>query len=135
MRTFPNVPRIITSWFPRREPKVLKSFTVTSFSRRYVPAGSAFGVHGTLVGLFPGANAGWSVAAVGEGVPLANLLADAGVAKSRGEARRLISNGGVYLNNIKASESDQAVTLDQSIDGQFLVIRKGKKNYHLVRVE
>lgn len=71
----------------------------------------------------------------GEGMPLANLLADTGVVKSRGEARRLISSGGVYLNNVKAGEADQAVTLDQSIDGQFLVIRKGKKNYHLVQVQ
>lgn len=71
----------------------------------------------------------------GEGIPLANLLADAGVAKSRGEARRLISNGGVYINNVKAGESDQSITLEESIDGQFLVIRKGKKNYHLVKVE
>jgi len=71
----------------------------------------------------------------GEGVPLATLLADTGIAKSRGEARRLISNGGVYLNNVKADEADQAVTLAQSIDGQFFVIRKGKKNYNLVKVE
>lgn len=71
----------------------------------------------------------------GEGVPLANLLADVGVAKSRGEARRLISNGGVYLNNVQAGDTDKAITLEQSIDGQFLVIRKGKKNYHLVKVE
>ena len=71
----------------------------------------------------------------GEGVPLATLLADTGIAKSRGEARRLISNGGVYLNNVKAGEADQAITLAQSIDGQFFVIRKGKKNYNLVKVE
>ncbi|MBV7339398.1 tyrosine--tRNA ligase [Chloroflexi bacterium TSY] len=71
----------------------------------------------------------------GEGIPLPNLLADAGVAKSRGEARRLIANGGVYINNIKVGDTDQAITMEQSIDGQFLVIRKGKKNYHLVKVE
>lgn len=70
----------------------------------------------------------------GEGMPLPNLLASAGVAKSRGEARRLISNGGLYINNIKAVDTDQAVTMEHSIEGQFLVIRKGKKTYHLVKV-
>ncbi|MEM7132665.1 MAG: tyrosine--tRNA ligase [Chloroflexota bacterium] len=70
----------------------------------------------------------------GEGVPLANLLADVGVAKSRGEARRLLGNGGIYLNNIQVNDPTQGVTLDQSIDGQFMVIRKGKKSYHLVKI-
>ncbi len=34
-----NVPRIMTSWLPRREPKELKSFRWTSWSRRYCAAG------------------------------------------------------------------------------------------------
>ena len=44
MRTFPKVPRIMTSWFPRREPKVLKSSTFTPLSCRYRLAGSRFGM-------------------------------------------------------------------------------------------
>ncbi len=39
MRTFANVPRIITSWLPRRDPYELKSFFATPRSRRYCPAG------------------------------------------------------------------------------------------------
>ena len=44
MRTFPNVPRIMTSWLPRREPKVLKSIGCTPRPNRYVPTGSFFGI-------------------------------------------------------------------------------------------
>jgi len=69
----------------------------------------------------------------GAGTPLADLLADTGVTKSKGEARRLVKNGGVYVNNVKAG-SNVAVTLADSVDGTFIVLRKGKKNYHLVRV-
>jgi len=69
-----------------------------------------------------------------DGLPVVNLLEKAGVAKSRGEARRLISSGGVYLNNIRVQEADQAVTLDHAIEGRYLVLRRGKKDYYLVQV-
>ncbi|MBN1873013.1 MAG: tyrosine--tRNA ligase [Anaerolineae bacterium] len=69
----------------------------------------------------------------GAGIPLADLLTDTGVTKSKGEARRLIKNGGVYVNNIQA-EDEATVTLEDSIEGQFVVLRKGKKTYHLVQV-
>ena len=68
------------------------------------------------------------------GIPLVNLLESAGAAKSRGEARRLISSGGIYLNNVRAQEVDQAVTLDAAIEGRYLVLRRGKKDYYLVQV-
>lgn len=68
-----------------------------------------------------------------EGMPIVELMATAGIAKSKGEARRLLQGGGVYLNNQKVEPTHQ-VTLQDSIDGQFLVIRKGRKNYHLIRI-
>jgi len=71
---------------------------------------------------------------VNGGIPLVNLLESAGVAKSRGEARRLISSGGIYLNNVRVQEGDQAVTLDAAIEGRYLVLRRGKKDYYLVQV-
>jgi len=71
----------------------------------------------------------------GEGTGLVALLADAGVTGSRGEARRGIEQGGVYLNNRRVTDSRAQVTLDDAIDGRFLVLRRGKKRYHLVEVE
>ena len=71
----------------------------------------------------------------GDGMPLANLLETAGIAKSRGEARRLIESGGVYVNNMRINEAGHTVGLSDSIEGKFLVLRKGKKDYALVRIE
>ena len=70
----------------------------------------------------------------GEGMPLVDLLAEAGVAASKGEARRLIEGGGVSLNGERAAATDQRVRAEDAIDGQVLLLRKGKKQNHVVRV-
>ncbi len=70
----------------------------------------------------------------GEGVDVVDLLATTEVASSKGNARRLIKGGGVYLNNVRVSDTGQRVTLADSIEGQFVVLRRGKKNYHLVQI-
>ncbi len=69
----------------------------------------------------------------GAGKPLVDVLVDTGLTKSKGEARRLIDNGGIYVNNAQAS-ADQAVTLADAVEGRFVVLRKGKKSYLLVQV-
>ncbi len=68
----------------------------------------------------------------GEGMPLVDLLVATGLAKSKGDARRSLSDGGMYLNNRRAAE--QNVTLQDVVDGKFIVLRKGRKNYALVKV-
>jgi tyrosyl-tRNA synthetase len=70
----------------------------------------------------------------GTGVDIVDLLATTGVASSKGNARRLIKGGGVYLNNVRVSDTGQSVTLADSIEGQFIVLRRGKKHYHLVQI-
>ncbi len=70
----------------------------------------------------------------GHGMPLVDLLEKSGVAKSKGEARRLIGEGGIYLNNRRVNETARAVTLNDVIDGQFLLLRRGAKNYHLLKI-
>ena len=71
----------------------------------------------------------------GEGLGIVDLLADAGVASSKGEARRAVEGGGIYVNAVRVESAETLVTLDHAIEGRFLVLRKGKKNYHLVRVD
>jgi tyrosyl-tRNA synthetase len=63
---------------------------------------------------------------------VADICVWSGLAKSRGEARRLIQGGGVYLNNRRVE--DHAVEIDTSerLFGRYLVLRKGAKNYYLV---
>lgn len=71
----------------------------------------------------------------GEGVPLVELLDETGVASSRGDARRSIEGGGIYVNNQRVDDVDASVTLDDTVEGRFVVLRKGKKSYHLVKLE
>ncbi|HSG47445.1 MAG TPA: tyrosine--tRNA ligase [Longimicrobiales bacterium] len=70
----------------------------------------------------------------GEGMELLELLVAAGVASSRGDARRSVEGGGIYLNGVRQEDVQARVTADRAVEGRFLVLRKGKKNYHLVRV-
>ncbi|MDP2955360.1 MAG: tyrosine--tRNA ligase [Longimicrobiales bacterium] len=71
----------------------------------------------------------------GEGMALADLLARSGVASSKGDARRSIEGGGIYVNNRRISEAARMVRAADAIEGRFLVIRKGKKSYHLVALD
>ena len=49
-------------------------------------------------------------------------------------ARRAIAEGGIYLNNHRVADEKQCAGMGEVIDGQFIVLRKGRKNYHLVKV-
>jgi tyrosyl-tRNA synthetase len=71
----------------------------------------------------------------GEGLGVVDLLAEAGVVASKGEARRLIAGGGVYLNGERLAGHDQRVTPEDAIEGRILLLRKGKKDHHLVCLE
>jgi tyrosyl-tRNA synthetase len=71
-------------------------------------------------------------AGLGEGVLLSDLVMQAGFASSRAEARRLIAGGGVYLNDA-ARAADDRVTREDAIEGQVIVLRKGKRSYHVIR--
>lgn len=70
----------------------------------------------------------------GEGMLITELLVKCGVASSRSDGRRLIQGGGIYLNNIRVTDIEQRVTLSQAIEGKFIVLRRGQKSYHLVKI-
>lgn len=70
----------------------------------------------------------------GGGASVVDLLVASQLANSKGDARRSIQGGGIYVNNQRVTEHDQKVTISQAIEGQFLVLRKGRKQYHLVQV-
>jgi len=70
----------------------------------------------------------------GEGMPLADLLVECKVVPSKGEARRAIEAGGVYINNRRVSDVSAKATLADAVDTQFIVLRRGRKNYSLIRI-
>jgi tyrosyl-tRNA synthetase len=74
-----------------------------------------------------------SAAELDAGLDVVALLARAGLAASKGEARRLIKSGGVYVNNVRV---DGEIRLGRGhlASPSFIVLRSGKKNYHLVGV-
>lgn len=68
-----------------------------------------------------------------DGVPLVDLLVETGLATSKGNARKDIAGGGIYVNDERMSDANLVVKSDSLIAGGRLVLRKGKKNYFLVQ--
>jgi len=69
-----------------------------------------------------------------EGIPASQLLAQVGLASSRGEARRLIQQGGAYVNGERIETVEQMITPNNLVEGS-LFLRVGKKKYHRVVVD
>ena len=70
----------------------------------------------------------------GEGVLLTEAFVVAGLAKSKGEARRTLTQGGAYVNNRRESVADRKLTLEDLASETNIVLRSGKKKYALLRV-
>lgn len=65
---------------------------------------------------------------------LTALVASAGLMPSRGQARKAIVSGAIYVNNQRVADAEHVVAADQLLAGRFLVLRRGKKVYHIVEV-
>ena len=69
----------------------------------------------------------------GDGVAVADLLAESAITPSKGAAKRLIRDGGLYLNNKRVTDEWTRVTRDDFLDGNVLIVRRGQKKYHLLQ--
>jgi tyrosyl-tRNA synthetase len=67
-------------------------------------------------------------------MPVVDLLVKTGLAKSKGDARRTISEGGVYLNNVRIEDPEAEPQPSDIIGGSWLVLRRGKKSFAGVEV-
>ena len=65
---------------------------------------------------------------------IADLLVDTGLARSKGEARRTVAEGGAYLNNERVTEAELVPTETDLLAGRWLVLRRGKKRFAGVEV-
>ncbi len=70
----------------------------------------------------------------GDGHPALDFVADSGIVKSRGEGKRMLQAGGLYINNERLSGTDGAITLNRAIEEEILILRKGKKEYLVVKL-
>jgi tyrosyl-tRNA synthetase len=68
------------------------------------------------------------------GKPLFEVIASAGMVASKGEARRLVQQGGLSLNSVKVTGLEQVMQEADLIEGRLAVLRSGKKNFFLLKV-
>ncbi|HEX4566790.1 MAG TPA: tyrosine--tRNA ligase, partial [Vicinamibacterales bacterium] len=69
-----------------------------------------------------------------DGLTVVDLLTATKLAASRSEAVRLVKGNGIYVNNVRASDERARLTPAQAIGGQVFVLRKGRRDQHLVRI-
>jgi tyrosyl-tRNA synthetase len=70
----------------------------------------------------------------GAGASLIDLLLHSGLAPSKGQARKDIEGGGIYVNNGKVSEVARAVTRADILFGGYVLLRKGKRTYAVLKL-
>lgn len=71
--------------------------------------------------------------ALDEGKLLVDVLTEAGVFPSKGEARRLIKNGGLYVNSERIVDDSVHLGANHCLTPTLAVVRTGKRNYHVLR--
>jgi len=76
----------------------------------------------------------YDLSKVSPGVDIISFLAETNIFPSRGEARKMIQNGGISINRKKVSGQDFSITTDMLLHKKYLLVQKGKKNYYLVKV-
>ena len=74
---------------------------------------------------------GLEATAVGQGDGLLSAMLAAGLAKSIGEARKLVQGGGVRLNGDVVSDPAMSLDFSCALFGKYFVLRRGKRVYHL----
>ena len=70
--------------------------------------------------------------AIADGTLLIDALVQAEIAKSKGDARKLIQQGSISVNGEKKTALDTVLNKAEAVDGDFSILKKGKKNYFVV---
>ena len=70
----------------------------------------------------------------GAGGALTELLVLAGLATSKGQARKDIEGGGIYVNNVRATEAGRTLTPADLLFGRYVLLRKGKRTYAVLNL-
>jgi tyrosyl-tRNA synthetase len=69
----------------------------------------------------------------GEGLSLVDLLVETGMVPSKGRARTTVEQGGAYVNNRRENQIDRMLRGADLLAGGYVVLRRGRKDYHLLR--
>jgi tyrosyl-tRNA synthetase len=73
-------------------------------------------------------------AALTAGLDLVSFLAETKIFPSKGEARKMVQGGGVSINKVKAASVDHRLDEEALLNGRYLLVQKGRKNYYLVKM-
>jgi tyrosyl-tRNA synthetase len=76
-----------------------------------------------------------TAAELADGVPAFELFHRCGLCSSRGEARRLLSQGGGYINERQIENFEEKIAMKDVTDSKQMLVRKGKKTYLLIKVK
>lgn len=76
----------------------------------------------------------YDITKLNSGIDVISFLTETNIFPSRGEARKMIQNGGVSLNREKVSNLQMIVDSSVLLHKKYLLVQKGKKNYYLVKV-
>lgn len=70
-----------------------------------------------------------------EATDIVSFLADTNIFPSKGEAKKMIQNGGVQINRNKVEDLQMKLATSMLLHNKYLLVQKGKKNYYLVEVK
>ena len=69
------------------------------------------------------------------GLGLVDAMVGSGLATSKGSARTLLTQGGVYVNNRRVTDLDALICREDLLFDRYVLLRRGKQDYHLLRFE
>ena len=108
-------------------------------TEKVIAASAAVFGHGDLSGLdeqtLAAATSELPSASVdGAALGIIDLLVASGLSESKSAARRIVGEGGAYVNNAKVSDPDAVIARSELLHGKYLLLRRGKKNLATVQV-
>ena len=68
-----------------------------------------------------------------ENIDIISLLTDTKIFPSKGEARKMVAGGGVFINKEKVIAADEEINESRLLNHKYLLVQKGKKNYYLLK--
>ena len=71
---------------------------------------------------------------INEAIDVVSFLAETNILPSKGEAKKMIQNGGIQINRKKVEDLQMKLNVSMLLHSKYLLIQKGKKNYYLVEV-
>ena len=69
---------------------------------------------------------------IAAGIDIVSFLAETGIEKSRGDARKLVQGGGISINRQKVETIDMKIDLALLLHGKFMLVQKGKKSHFVI---